>query len=217
MNKNTFIDGIYKISNWVLRFLYLNFLWILFSLLGLLMGGFFPATVSMFTVARKWISDKESVSIYETFLKTYKTQFLKSNILGYSLSFIGLVLYADLLFLRNVESYFLQLLYIPVLFISFIYLITVFYVIPIFVHYDLKGIEIVKNAFFLSIISPFSTFKMCLGLLFLWYLLITFPGSIILFSGSMTSYIIMRTANTAFLKYEHKRENASFKHIEKNK
>lgn len=172
MYQNTFIDGIYNISNWILRFIYLNFLWILFSLLGLLVGGLFPSTVSMFTVVRKWILNKSSVPIYETFLKTYKTKFIRSNILGYSLSFIGLVLYADFLFLRNVDTYLFQLLYIPVLVISFLYIITLFYVLPIFVHYDLKGIDILKNAFFLSVISPFSTLKMCLGLLLLWYLMI---------------------------------------------
>jgi uncharacterized membrane protein YesL len=217
MQQNTFIDGIYNISNWILRFTYLNFLWILFSLLGLLVGGLFPSTVSMFTVVRKWILNKSSVPIYETFLKTYKTNFIRSNILGYSLSFIGLVLYADFLFLRNVDTYLFQLLYIPVLVISFLYITTLLYVLPIFVHYELKGIELLKNAFFLSIISPFSTLKMCLGLLLLWYLMITFPGSIILFSGSMTSYIIMRTANTAFLQHELKRKNTSFNNIENTK
>jgi uncharacterized membrane protein YesL len=203
--KSSLIEVIYRLSNLILRLVYINFLWILFSLLGLLIAGFFPSTVAMFTVVRIWVLGETDAAIFNMFWKTFKNQFLKSNILGYSLSSIGAVLYADILYLQQAEHYALQMLYFPVLFISFLYLLSLFYIIPIFVHYDIKGIYTIKNALLIPIITPFTTLKMCLGLLLIVYIMIALPGSIILFCGSVTSYFIMRTANSAFIQYEQKR------------
>lgn len=185
--------------------MYVNFLWLLFSILGLIITGFFPSTVAMFTVVRKWVLGESGVPIFETFWSSYKKQFLRSNLLGYSLCFIGVVIYTDLFFLQQVENNYLQILYIPALFLTLLYLLTLLFVIPIVVHYDVKGFQIIKNAFYISIISPLSIIKMVLSLLIIGYLLITFPALWVLFSGSASSYFIMRIANSAFLKYEQKR------------
>lgn len=205
MVKSSFIDWIYKLSKYILNFMYVNFLWLLFSILGLIITGFFPSTVAMFTVVRKWVLGESGVPIFETFWSSYKKQFLRSNLLGYSLCFIGVVIYTDLFFLQQVENNYLQILYIPALFLTLLYLLTLLFVIPIVVHYDVKGFQIIKNAFYISIISPLSIIKMVLSLLIIGYLLITFPALWVLFSGSASSYFIMRIANSAFLKYEQKR------------
>jgi uncharacterized membrane protein YesL len=203
--KNSFIDWIYNFSQYILRAMYVNFLWLLFSLLGLVITGFFPSTIAMFTVVRKWVLGESRVPIFETFWITYKKQFLGSNLLGYSLSIIGVVIYTDLLFLQHTDNSFLKILYIPVLFLTLLYLLTLLFVFPIFVHYDVKGFQIIKNAFYISIISPLATIKMVLSLVIIGYFMITFPSLSVLFSGSVSSYFIMRIANTAFLKYERKR------------
>lgn len=203
-------EEIYRFSNLILRLVYINSLWILFSLLGLLIAGFFPSTVAMFTVVRKWILGETDAAIFDTFWNTFKNQLLKSNILGYSLSSIGVVLYADMLYLQQAEHYALQMLYFLVLFFTFLYLLSLLYVIPIFVHYDVIGIHIIKNAFLIPIITPFATLKMSIGLLLIVYLMIALPGSIILFSGSITSYFIMKNAISAFTHYEQKRAKVMY-------
>lgn len=205
MVKSSFIDWINKLSRYIMNLMYVNFLWLLFSLLGLIITGFFPSTVAMFTVVRKWVLGESGIPIFEIFWSSYRKQFLKSNLLGYSLSIIGIVIYTDLFFLQQVENNFLQILYIPALFLTLLYLLTLLFVIPIFVHYDVKGFQIIKNAIYISIISPISIIKMVLSLLIIGYLMITFPALWVLFSGSVSSYFIMRFANSAFLKYEQKR------------
>jgi len=202
---NVLIDGIYTFSNVILRLLYINVLWIVFSLLGLVVLGFFPATVAMFTVMRKWQLDEFGFRVFETFWDTYKKQLLKANLLGYSLSFIGVILAADLLYLQNATHSFLQVLYFPVLAFSFLYVLSLLFVFPIYVHYEVKGFNILKNAFFISIITPFATFKMVIGLLLILYLFTVFPGAIILFIGSIPSYFMMRIGNSAFTTFERKR------------
>src|SRR5690625_677721 len=68
----------------ILQMAWLNVLWFIFTLLGLVIGGVFPATTSAMSVAQKWLQDGKINSTYPTFKKTYKTEFKKSNFIGFS-------------------------------------------------------------------------------------------------------------------------------------
>lgn len=81
-----FMRGFYSISEWVLRFAYVNVLWISFNLLGLIVFGFFPATIAMFTVVRKWVLKETDISVFNTFWFAYKKEFFKGNFLGFIIS-----------------------------------------------------------------------------------------------------------------------------------
>jgi hypothetical protein len=76
--KSSLIEVIYRLSNLILRLVYINFLWILFSLLGLLIAGFFPSTVAMFTVVRIWVLGETDAAIFNMFWKTLNISFLKA-------------------------------------------------------------------------------------------------------------------------------------------
>jgi uncharacterized membrane protein YesL len=203
---NNLIDKIHNISNWILRLLYLNLLWIFFSLLGFVLLGFFPATLSMFILARKWILGETDIPIFKSFWFFYKKEFFKSNFLGVFFFIIGLVLFSDLLFLQRVENNLLHLFYIPVIMLIIIYTVTLLYTFTIYAHYDLKGFQIIKNAFLISFISPLQTIIMFTCFIVLGYFLIALPGLIIFFSGSLLSFIIMLTAKYAFDNFEKKRK-----------
>src|SRR5690625_1946818 len=107
------MGGFYTLANWIMRLAYVNILWIAFSLVGIIILGFFPATIGMFTVIRKWIQGDGDIPIFTTFWATYKKEFLKSNLLGLFLSLIGYILYIDFIFLRQGVTGFLQFTYYP--------------------------------------------------------------------------------------------------------
>lgn len=203
--KAVLVDSIYSISNWILRFLYVHLLWMLFSVVGLAVVGFFPATVSLFAVMRKWLLGETSFPIFSTFLSVYKKEFVKSNLLGLLLIFGGAVLYADLLALQHTTITFLQYLYFPVLFIALLYACSVLNFFTMYVHYELKGLHIIKNALLFTLAMPLACAKMVGGLLIIVYVLITFPGSIILFGASVPAFYMMWTSLKAFSRYEQKR------------
>lgn len=69
---NGFIDGYYRFAVWITRFAYLNLLWIAFSLVGLGVVGFFPATAAMFAVVRKWVHGEKDIPVFQVFGKTIK-------------------------------------------------------------------------------------------------------------------------------------------------
>ncbi|WP_202077711.1 YesL family protein [Caldalkalibacillus salinus] len=206
MQMNGLMGGFYKVSEWIMRLAYVNLLWILFTLCGLIILGFFPATAAMFAITRKWIMGEVEVPVFRSFLEYYKRDFLKSNTLGLVLIIIGTILIVDLRFFRETLSGLTQLLYYPFLTITFFYLLMLFYVFPTFVHYDIKNFQVLKNALIIMIMNPVQTIMMVVGVFAFYYVMLTIPGLIPFFSGSVLAYVMMWFSYTAFTKVQQKKE-----------
>ncbi len=192
---------IFKISEWISRLAYINILWLLFTLAGLIVFGLMPSTVALFTVVRKWVLGQKDVTVFSLFWNTYRKEFVKSNILGVVLVIFGYVLYVDLVFIPA-EGIFYTLVRFGVLVISFLFLIVLLYIFPVYVHYEWKINMYLKYAFILGASYPHLTFGMMISLLILYTILTIIPGIIPFFSVSLLALIIMWIANQVFLKAE---------------
>jgi uncharacterized membrane protein YesL len=157
----------------------------------------FPATAAMFVIVRKILMDKDEIPILKTFWESYKSEFLKSNILGLILIITGYILYIDILFLRN-STGFINLLYYPTLVLALGFVLTLLYVFPTFVHFDQRILQVIKNAFVIMLMNPLSTVLMVIGSFAVYLLMTTIPGLIPLFSGSILSFVIMWASFFAF-------------------
>lgn len=189
MESNGFFNLFYNITHWITRFAYVNVLWILFTLAGIIIIGFFPATVSMFAVVRKWILGETDLPIFKTFWKYYKIEFLKSNTIGYIILLIGFIFYVDLRMLYLSEG-FIQILYYPILVITFIYLLLCLNIFPIYVHYELKVLQVIKGSLKNIVINPLSTIVMIIASIISYAIFSNFPGLIPFFSGSILAYVL---------------------------
>jgi uncharacterized membrane protein YesL len=204
METSGFLGSFNKLLEWISRLAFLNILWISFSLLGLVIFGFFPSTVAMFAVVRKWMLGNEDVSIFKTFWTAYKKEFFKSNLLGLMIVAIGMVLYIDFIFIESAANGFVSFLYIPFSIITFIFVCMLFYMIPIFVHYDMKLSQVIKNSFFVMIMNPLSTFYMLIGSFGIIFVLSYAPPICLLYSGNLLALFIMKPATNAFEKINEK-------------
>lgn len=204
MDTSGFLGSFNKLLEWISRLAFLNLLWISFSLLGLIIFGFFPATVAMFSVARKWMLGNDEMSIFKTFWTTYKREFLKSNVLGVIIVAIGLILYIDFNFVQHAENSFATILYVPFFIITLIFISMLFYIIPIFVHFDMKLSQVIKNSFFVMIMNPLSTFYMLIGSFGILFVLSYAPPICLLYSGNLLALFIMKPATNAFEKINQK-------------
>lgn len=135
---------IYKLSDWIMRLAFLNILWIFFTLIGLVIIGFFPATIAMFTIVRHWIRGDTDIPILKTFWNTYKKNFLKANTLGVITTIVGYVIYLDLLFFRDMGGPFGGVMLFLSITILILYLMISFFLLPVFAHYDVKTVEYFK-------------------------------------------------------------------------
>ncbi|MBT2653961.1 YesL family protein [Bacillus sp. ISL-18] len=206
METSSILGGIYKLMDWISKLALLNLLWIGATILGLGVFGFFPSTVAMFAVVRKWMLGEDEVSIVKTFWASYKKEFVKGNLLGVFIVAAGLVLYADLLFIQNAGKDMAAFLYIPFFIITFIFVCTLFYLIPIFVHYEMKLTEVIKNSFFVMIMNPLSTLYMLIGSFGICFVLSYVPPICILFSGNLLAMLFMKPACNSFNKIQRKHE-----------
>ncbi|OLS35554.1 YesL family protein [Bacillus sp. MRMR6] len=191
----------FLISEWISRFAYVNFLWLVFSLAGLVVFGFMPATVSLFAITRKWVLGQTEFPIFQTFWKTFRKEFIKSNILGLLLFLCGYILYVDLAFIPA-EGLLLVLLRFSVLAVGFFFIIILLYIFPVYVQYDWKTLKYIKYALVLGASYPHFTFGMMIGMFILYLLLSILPGVIPFFSVSLLAYFVMYVSYQVFTKAE---------------
>jgi uncharacterized membrane protein YesL len=198
------LGGILKIPVIIVNLVYLNFLWIVFSIMGLFVFGFFPATSSMYGVIRKWVMGDLEVPIFKTFWTLYKKEFIKSNLLGLVLTLVSAFLLIDIWLIQHMSGIFMNFLRYFLLMIAFIYALTLLYVLPVFVHYELKVFQIIKTAFSFMVISPYSTIMMFAGGVIIYFTIKFLPGLLFFLGGSLISLLLMWSSYFAFSRRERK-------------
>ena len=178
---------------WVAKMAYLNILWLLFSLVGLVLFGFFPATMAMFAIIRQWLLG----NIYEwnikLFLKIYRQEFWKSNLIGAVFLVIIFLSYVNFQYIAYYESAIHQLIKIPLLVVMMLIVVAILYVMPVYVHYDISLKEVFKYAVYLMLLHPLANLGMIISLAVVLLSFALLPNTAIFFLGSVTAYIIMRT------------------------
>ncbi|WP_078544590.1 YesL family protein [Litchfieldia alkalitelluris] len=193
-----FLGAVNNVLEWISRLALLNLLWIFFSFLGLIVFGLFPATVAMFSVVRRWAMGEMEISITKVFWKSYKKEFAKSNLLGGIISSVGLVLVIDFLFLKQASPQIQHFLFVPFLIILILFICTLFYVFPMYVHYEMKLLDVLKNSFIVMIMRPLSTIMMFVCGVGLMILLSFAPPLLIICSGNVFALLMTKPAMNAF-------------------
>jgi len=189
------------ICEWIVRLAMLNFLWILYTILGFIVLGAMPATIALFSVVRKWING-ETLSLSRFFWLSFRENFLKANLAGILLFIIGFVLYFDYQFLQAGQHPMLNLLSFIILFMACLYFVMLLYFFPIFVHYELSVIGYLKNSLLMAILYPKQTFLMITALIFVYYIGVSYPVLIPFFGPSILALLLMWFSKKAFLRVE---------------
>lgn len=199
MHNNGYLNFIYKLSDWFVKLIYINILWILFTIFGLIIIGFFPATFAMFSVIRCLLF-KKNIHIFKGFWKFYTADFVKSNVLGGMILFIFLVLYFDLVIVGSKAVGFLHFFYYPLLVISLLFFATILYIIPIYIHFNSKIFQLFKDSFIVMILNPINTLTMISSIVFIYFISAVIPTVVLLFSGSLLALFVTMAALRSFQK-----------------
>ncbi|KAB8131752.1 YesL family protein [Gracilibacillus oryzae] len=200
------MQAVNKALEWIANVAYLNILWILFTLMGAVVLGVFPATAATFMVSKKWISGDSDIPVFQTFWQTFRTSFKNANILGFIISLFGYILYLDFVFITVAPHNYVLLLTIPFLFISLLFFLTVMYVFPVFVYYEMRIIEVFKSSFFIMILNPLKTIIMAFGVFGISFILWHLQPLLFFFSISLLSIALMMPARKAFDRIQQKKE-----------
>lgn len=196
-------EGIYGFTTKVVQLMYLNFLWLLFTILGLGLFGLFPATIALFTVLRK-IATTDQVAIFPLFLATYRAEFKKA--IGYALLTYTVIsiLAIDFYAVYNIGG-FLQFTVFPLFIVFYFVASTLLLFFPVYVHFDLTYWQYIKQAFLIGMVSPFTVLLLILYVIALYGVFNLLPGAIPLFAVSLFAYLCMKQALKTFKKIEKKK------------
>lgn len=179
---------------------YVNLLWFFFSIVGLVVFGVFPSTAGLFAVIRKWLNRGTDTPVWRTFWQTYRKEFLKANVVGYLFVLIGWLLFIDLKFFQQQGSAFGVILSYVFVIAFIIYMVMGLFLFPVFVHYELKVLQYIKQTFLIVMLRPLEVIIAVAGSIGVYYLMIYVPGLIPFFSISSLAYVTMWSAYRAFEK-----------------
>ncbi|MBS4207839.1 YesL family protein [Bacillus sp. FJAT-50079] len=197
-------DGLFfRSCEFISRIAYANVLWFLFTVLGLGVFGIAPATVALYSINRKWVMGETDVPIFQTFWNVYKKEFLKANLLGFLLALVGFILYVDLAYLPTAGILYTVVRY-AIIAISFVYLVVLLYIFPVYVHFNGSLKTYFKYAAVFGLSYPLFTFMMIIGAMLLYTGLSLLPGLIPFFSLCLLAYMIMWIALQVFARVENK-------------
>ena len=191
------------VCEWIWKAISANVCWIVFTALGLGVFGFFPATVALFTIVRKWLRKDTDLPVWKTFKHVYFKEWKRSNGIGLVFYSIGLFLFIDIRitesFLSGVFGSFLSIiLYILVV----ILLLAVSYFFAVYVHYELSSREYIKHAFLITLTGLPSTIWIGAGFFVIGYLINQAPGLIPFISAVAPAYWMMKVCLNRFSRLE---------------
>lgn len=194
--------GIYRISIWVMRLSLTNLCWLLFTLMGLVIFGIFPATTAMFAIVNKWREKEYEFSIFKTFWKIYKSLFLKSNLVGFFLTTIGLFLFYDFKILAAYDYITFRFIEVFLIGVTTFYILTVIYIFPVMIHYQADVFASIKNAFIVGILSPLTSISIILSSIVIIYISLALPSLFLFFTGSTLSFVHIFFTSREFRKID---------------
>jgi uncharacterized membrane protein YesL len=200
---------LFTVCEWIMKLAYVNALWLFFSIVGLLLFGILPASIAVFTIMRKWLMKETDIPIWRTFLSVYRKEFKKSNILGLSYLLGGAFLAFDFFYLRTVGGALQTALFVPLIMITIFYIITFLYIFPVYVHYELKSIDYVKNAFFLAIMHFHITILMATALAAIIFINLYMPALFPFFSFVMIAFVLMYGGMISFTQIDKRQKKVS--------
>ena len=196
------LSKLFSICEWIMKLAYVNLLWLLFTVAGLAVFGFMPATVSLFTIVRKWQMKQAEVTVWNTFISIYKKEFIKSNLLGLMLIIWAGIILLDWHFVNGLEGSMQMVFFVPLLIISVLYFCTLMHIFPVYVHYDLRVTEYIKNSCLLGILHLHITLILTVSAGSIIFVLLYSPAFIPFFSAVSISWILMYGGMYNFRKIE---------------
>jgi uncharacterized membrane protein YesL len=206
MKGGIFMNGVMGKMNilceWLVRLVLIQFYWVLFSLLGLVVFGLVPSTMAMFSVTRQLVIKNEDIPLFRTFKENFTSQFWKGNGAGAILLIITAILYVDYRFFIEHET--MNAVAILILIISFLAGMIVCFLFPIYAHYDVRVGEGIKKSVFVCLSHFHYGLLAMVGVGSLIVLYVMFSGLLILIGGSAIAMFLTILGQKVFKNIEHK-------------
>ncbi|MCI2256951.1 DUF624 domain-containing protein [Domibacillus sp. PGB-M46] len=182
MKPNSFMEKLTNTFSWIARLAYAHFLWMFFSVAGLVVFGIFPATAALMTVCRNWLDGEESVPVFRTFWTSYRSSFFAVNKIGLAYMAGALILYLNFLAIQENGA---GIVMVAAFYLSVFFLvITGTHLLPLYVVRKQSFLYTWKTAFVMSIVNLPISIAVLISQSAIYYLLFSYPSAALFFLSS---------------------------------
>lgn len=140
MNWDAAIERLMSILKWLWYFVYVQFLFLIGTLAGLVIGGLFPSLYSSILIAKELAGPDADYFATQRYVKIYRAIFWKSTEIGYITAFILLVCLSNIIFFNQLQNTASWAFYMKMAWfvLTLIVMASLSLVSPTFVNYRLK-------------------------------------------------------------------------------
>ena len=192
-----------SVLEWIWRVVSINLCWIGFTALGLGIFGFFPSSIALFTIVRKWLRKETDVSVWKTFSQVYFKEWKRTNGIALVYYAIGIFLFTDIRIVMELMtgtfSTFLLVFFCALFILLFL---SMGYFFALYTHFELTIKDYIKQSFIFSVTSIKSTLWIGAGLSVVGFLMFKVPGLLLFISGVAPAYWIMTVCMSRFHQLE---------------
>ncbi|TMW70935.1 YesL family protein [Alteribacter natronophilus] len=191
MTGNAVVNRLFQALEIFVKVTALNAVWLLFTVLGLGVFGFFPAAAALLAVVRKWLMEGMDIPLFRTFAASYKSEFVKANLYGFLIVLYGWVLFVNYQYMQIATGWLQPVIAVGFIITAVLFLLTVTFLFPSLVHFRLSFAENIKFAFLLGVTKFYLPVLAGAGLMLVYHAVLYVPGILGFFIPSMTGLILM--------------------------
>ncbi len=164
----------------LVKLVYINVLWAVFTLLGGVVFGLMPSTAAMNRLIRQLMRNEDIANVFKSYFREFKQAFVTSNLMGMIFGVVGLFLYIDFSFLITINHPVASALLVGVSALSFIYIGMLLQFFPLFSRFELSIKQYITLTFVMTVTKPLTTVFMIVWLAIVGVLTAEFTVMIVL-------------------------------------
>jgi len=167
----------------------LNVLFLIYSLLGLGIFGFFPSLTSLFIIVKDRDYNESNYSIRKVYPIYFKKRFLKSNLIGWMMTGIGLLLYLNFNLLINNDYSFEPFIVVTFITVTSLFLTMLVWVFPLIISMEESLFDILRKAFIVGVLKLHLSIVVIIAAYFIFNISLLYPALLMFFSMSIFTYL----------------------------
>lgn len=201
------LDMIMKGLDWLTTLAYLNLLWLGATLMGLVFFGAGPATFAVHSLVKTKLKQGDLSHIFPKFKEAFKQHFKDGNIYFGLVTAASVFIYVDARVIQALpQNAFIQFVVLPALIIlSALVIIVATFTLGIYFEFNDTLLKSVKDAFWLSLISPvagiFIVHAFLIGFLIYAYI----PALMLFYSLSFYAFVTQWIMSKTFKRIKKKK------------
>lgn len=199
-------NRINQVSEWIMHLFLLQVYWVVGTLIGGVVLGIVPSSIALISSVRKLFKEAQEFKLTSYFIQEYKSNFTFGLLLTLWYVLIGIIGVIYIAYFSATTDSWLAYTHIPLYIILFLLVLFSLYLIPVYVHYEIRLIHFLPTTGVIMLTSMKWNLPLILSLVAVGLIFIRFSVIFLFFGISLPAFILFYFTQRAFNDYALKRE-----------